>query len=379
MQLTPLMICAFRGAEGVDIARILLRAGAGVETADSSPSQSRPLFMAAQQGNTELVQLLLEHSARLDVTSPGSTTTPIWIAAQNGHAPTLARLLEGAQRASLLTPLIDATNRQSKTPANIAIELGHADVIGVLARCGADLRRASPAFYGLRDSEAQRVDHFTVTPSSPGHFALDAAARSFAAKQCCHCGAPVPGCSRCSRCALAYYCGRECQLANWPSHKGVCPKLRRGASLVSPDVIPAVAEPPWASLPPFGFDEPFGAADEASDIHHSQYSRDTSAVWEYDAGGARSQPEWRRYPARIEGALGSMCVWQSSGSHSPSPLRAVHCAHCGACIAGAWASRKAKSSCTGRTTPTTTACTRRTIDRDSRHRAWPPASSSLPT
>jgi len=301
MWVTPLMMCAFRDEpDGVAIATMLMDAGAHADTPDGTAAQARPLFMAAQQGNAALVKLLAERGAALDATGRGSTTTAVWIAAQNGHAPCVAQLLEAAQLRGQ-TYLMDATSKQGKSPALIAVELAHPAVLGVLARCGADLRGAAPPFYGLRDTTAERVDHFDPSPSSQPHFALDAATRSFASQTCCNCGGPAT--SRCAKCSLAYFCGRECQLASWPSHKRVCSQLKRGRELVSPSV-PLPSEPPVEA---FGFAEDFGAVDEVYDGHPSNYDRDAHPVWEYD-GGVRGRSEWRRYPARIEAALESMCT-----------------------------------------------------------------------
>lgn len=38
---------------------------------------------------------------------------------------------------------------------------------------------------------------------------------------CNGCG-EVVRCQRCGRCRGAYYCGRNCQLRDWPEHKKVC-------------------------------------------------------------------------------------------------------------------------------------------------------------
>lgn len=32
---------------------------------------------------------------------------------------------------------------------------------------------------------------------------------------------------RCGKCLVAFYCSRECQIADWPSHKGQCKENRR--------------------------------------------------------------------------------------------------------------------------------------------------------
>ena len=38
--------------------------------------------------------------------------------------------------------------------------------------------------------------------------------------KCEECGAIAT--QRCSRCKMAWYCSRDCQLRNWPKHKQIC-------------------------------------------------------------------------------------------------------------------------------------------------------------
>jgi len=42
------------------------------------------------------------------------------------------------------------------------------------------------------------------------------------AESCAHCGKQGVGFKRCSRCKQAWYCGAECQNANWKRHKKTC-------------------------------------------------------------------------------------------------------------------------------------------------------------
>lgn len=45
---------------------------------------------------------------------------------------------------------------------------------------------------------------------------------------CATCGVERPSMDRCSRCAMVYYCGRECQRVGWPRHRPVCGKTLDG-------------------------------------------------------------------------------------------------------------------------------------------------------
>ena len=132
--------------------------------------------MAAQVGKPKLVQCLLHHGA--DPTAPSCTspTTPICIAAQNGFADVVAILAKTIiGRLGHATPAtiaaIDATNRENKTPACLAVELGEPEVIGVLMRAGADLRRASPEYYSVRTpspGDPLQVSNFDTTVRGNG-------------------------------------------------------------------------------------------------------------------------------------------------------------------------------------------------------------------
>jgi SAM-dependent methyltransferase len=43
---------------------------------------------------------------------------------------------------------------------------------------------------------------------------------------CGNCGKTDEKLSRCARCYLQMYCGKECQIAHWPQHKKVCQKIK---------------------------------------------------------------------------------------------------------------------------------------------------------
>ena len=51
-------------------------------------------------------------------------------------------------------------------------------------------------------------------------------------QHCCICGATGVPLKKCSRCAVATYCGAICQKAGWKVHKGVCLELRAAAAAV---------------------------------------------------------------------------------------------------------------------------------------------------
>ena len=353
---TPLMAISFREDDhAVKIAQMLLDAGARADTPDSSVGAT-PLTMAAQNGRPNLLHLLIRHGAKIDhvanATDPTSTTQAIWLAAQFGHASCVAVLVNAAAKQQ--KDIVDATNREGKTPCSIALQMGHAAVVGVLIKAGADVRRASPAYYSKFSTEdGTRKTDLDPTPACPVHHSIDKAVRSFATKTCCGCGKAAneikvdnasaaqgataeKSLSRCGKCALAYFCSRECQLSAWPSHKRACADLHEGALLVQPAApqtassAGAAAEGGGAAVTgdgggpgmagqtkkrskgkkkppkaPSGFVDAFEAVDDIYDGPEGNYDRDQHPVWEYDAG-ARGHAEWVRFPARIEAACENM-------------------------------------------------------------------------
>jgi ankyrin repeat protein len=89
-----------------------------------------PLWIAAQNGQTSVVQLLLEHKdPKVDIeTKDKDGTTPLWIAAQHGHTSVVKLLLEHKD------PKVDIEikNKYGVTPLWIAAQNGHTSVVQLL-------------------------------------------------------------------------------------------------------------------------------------------------------------------------------------------------------------------------------------------------------
>jgi len=288
--------------------------------------------LAAQSGRAELLALLIEHQANIDHLAQGSLTQPVWPAAQNGHAKCVAVLVNAA--AEQQKEIVDATNKLCKTPCSIDIEMGHADVVGVLLKAGADARRSTPMFYSVLDprdgDQSHQVD---PGPHLPVHHTLEMAVQSFASKACCGCKAAGPdlalpsaaasttseagdvtkkSLSRRAKCQFAYFCDHDCQKSVWSSHKLACSNLRAGSLLCT---SPASASASGDTLQRLKvqaqhkerirFVNDFGPADNIYPGHPENYIRATHLKWEYDAG-PRGHPDWHRYPDSIEAACKSM-------------------------------------------------------------------------
>ena len=139
-----------------------------VDTRDAGPGTT-PVHMAAQNNRPQLLKLLLSKGGRIDLLPrphTGSISSCIWIASQNGYARCVALLVNKALEDPTLVHLIDAPNKNGKTPCSIAAELGRVEVVGILARAGADLRRASPCYFSVKHP-TQEMDRFINPPCRP--------------------------------------------------------------------------------------------------------------------------------------------------------------------------------------------------------------------
>jgi ankyrin repeat protein len=87
--------------------------------------------MASQEGHTDVLTLLLEKGADVNL-ARNDGSTPAFMASQMGHADVLTLLLEkGAD--------VNLTNNNGSTPAFIASLQGHTDVLTLLLEKGADV------------------------------------------------------------------------------------------------------------------------------------------------------------------------------------------------------------------------------------------------
>lgn len=172
-----------------------------------------------------------------------SVSQPIWrIASQNGNYECAIKIVEAAKAQG--KHILDAVNKVGRTPCYAAIEKAHVETAGVLAKAGADLRRASPVYFD------ERQKAYDPSPSLRVRYPLDRTIRSFTTLSCASCGESNPALKLCGKCGLAYFCNKECQQKCWPSHKKCCSKLAKGAGLLSGKMPDPPSEP-------FGFEDGF--------------------------------------------------------------------------------------------------------------------------
>jgi hypothetical protein len=117
-----------RGRE--DTVRELLEQGSDIN-AGNRHGQT-PLHLAAKQGNSELMRLLLEQGALVDAAESAAGYTPLHTAATQGRADLCELLIRYGAEPDVLTGNLES-------PLHLAIEKGHAGVVAVLLKYRARL------------------------------------------------------------------------------------------------------------------------------------------------------------------------------------------------------------------------------------------------
>ena len=188
----------------VEVAKLLLAAGADVEpVVYGGLLRSSPLSVAVNFGNVEVVRLLLAAGANVNVQD------------RNGATP----LNLSGSNAQITQLLIDATARAAQPPLTTQ----------AVAAMGV---RELKTYLGGRRVDfsgcCEKSELVVLALSTLGETESGGAAEE-------SCGAVHKVCARCSvaasqaiklkkckTCRAVYYCGRECQVADWQAHKLGC-------------------------------------------------------------------------------------------------------------------------------------------------------------
>ena len=91
-----------------------------------------PLEWAAMKGHTEVVKVLLDNKADVNVSRPTDGATPLYIAAQNGHTEVVKLLLDHEADVNV------SRHTDGATPLYVAAENGHTEVVKLLLDKNAD-------------------------------------------------------------------------------------------------------------------------------------------------------------------------------------------------------------------------------------------------
>jgi len=135
---TPLHTASVNGQ--YDFAVKLLAQGSAVDLPASN--NKTPLYLAAENGHDELVQLFLQYGASTEPRCsrvPGFNKTMLHHAASGGHTKVVLHLLEAG---AACNTRVNDDNPNSETPLHLAAKNNHAAVVSVLLLHGADTNTA---------------------------------------------------------------------------------------------------------------------------------------------------------------------------------------------------------------------------------------------
>ena len=107
---------------------------------NQSPDGSMPLYVAAQQGHTDAVNVLVEARATIDVIFRGEYT-PLFIACQNGHTHIVQLLLQNQANINAIA--------RGTAPFYIAAQQGHAVIVKILLEAGSAIETTYKGFTAL--------------------------------------------------------------------------------------------------------------------------------------------------------------------------------------------------------------------------------------
>jgi hypothetical protein len=184
--------------------------GADVDLANQAGAT--PLYLACQLGHLALVRCLVEELGA-NVNLPNQQgTTPLIIAAQEGQLAVVRCLVEelGAD--------VNQKTKDGVTALMVAATMDNHKLVAYLMRHGADPTLSAPVFGTAADISkcAGAPDEHTAYLDAKTH--------------CSNTTCSGAGLKKCTGCKQARYCGKQCQLAHWPTHKDECKEAAKNKS-----------------------------------------------------------------------------------------------------------------------------------------------------
>ncbi|HBL98726.1 TPA: hypothetical protein DDZ86_03730 [Candidatus Dependentiae bacterium] len=105
---------------------------AGVDVNQCNSDGFAPLFVAINRGDKEIVELLLEHGADVNISEKTMGCTPLYLACQEGYEFIAKRLLESGA-------LVDKSTNDGYTPLLWAVKAGNKEIVELLLKYKANV------------------------------------------------------------------------------------------------------------------------------------------------------------------------------------------------------------------------------------------------
>ncbi|XP_071122328.1 uncharacterized protein [Mytilus edulis] len=115
-----------------------------------------PLFMACQTGHTEVVQMLITNNADINKCRDNDGTSPLFIACQNGHTEVVQMLITNN------ADINKCRDNDGTSPLFIACQNGHTEIVKMLITNNADINKCcddgtSPLFIACQEGHTEVV------------------------------------------------------------------------------------------------------------------------------------------------------------------------------------------------------------------------------
>lgn len=131
------LTCA-TGPNRMEIVKVLVRAGADVNYEGESRRRPKtPLYEAVMSNDVDYTRYLLVHGADVDKRTGWQFTSPLIYASAYGYTEVVKVLLEFGAKVNIATENMDSDTNETITALSIARQNGHKDIIKLLKRAGA--------------------------------------------------------------------------------------------------------------------------------------------------------------------------------------------------------------------------------------------------
>lgn len=137
---TLLMDAAQKG--NLHVVEVLLQHGANVD--QTTPDGAAALFVAASFGRAEIVEVLLQKNANINLATTIENRTPLIDACENGHLGVVEILLHRRSKLKINHPRTDGVTALMKAADNVKADNENRDIVEKLLAAGADPNQIAP-------------------------------------------------------------------------------------------------------------------------------------------------------------------------------------------------------------------------------------------